>query len=144
MAIITKWWYAIPLDAPDTLFYGFPFPFVGEGWHTSLSLQFFIIEFVIDFFMYFLVWFAFFFLANRVLRQPAILNKRFTLMNWIIAGVVILIASFITAEPNNIYYTHRPYEMEILDAGYQFVWQNKKRPDYYHYKPKADTLRQAE
>jgi len=63
---------------------------------------------------------------------------------WIIAGVVILIASFITAEPNNIYYTHRPYEMEILDAGYQFVWQNKKRPDYYHYKPKADTLRQAE
>lgn len=39
-AIFTKWWYALPADAPDTMFHGFPFPFVCEGWHSSMTLQF--------------------------------------------------------------------------------------------------------
>ena len=53
MFIVTKWWYAIPVDGSDKLFWGFPFAFMGEGFHTSMSLQFFVLEFLADFLVHF-------------------------------------------------------------------------------------------
>ncbi len=49
MFFITKWWYAIPVDGPEKLYWGFPLAFMGEGFHTSMSLQFFGLAFLADF-----------------------------------------------------------------------------------------------
>jgi len=37
--VFTIWWYAIPVDGVDTIYWGFPFPYIGEGWHTSGAMQ---------------------------------------------------------------------------------------------------------
>ena len=68
-ATLTKWWYALPVDAPGTYLTGFPFPFVCNGWHTSMSLQIFAIEFFVDFLTYFLIWFLVFFLHQPLLEE---------------------------------------------------------------------------
>lgn len=133
-ATFTKWWYTLPVDAPDTLYSGFPFPFVGEGWHTSMSLQIFILEFLIDFFIYFLFWFILVFLIHRFLTKLC-LHKILTIAIWSIAGLIICGAVFIASFPDNIFYLTRTYEMEVMETGYKPIWQRIERPDYYKYHP---------
>jgi hypothetical protein len=66
---ITKWWYALPVDAPDTMFTGFPFAYACPGWHTSMSLQIFVTEFIIDFLTYFLLWFVLIFCIDHFVTK---------------------------------------------------------------------------
>lgn len=131
-ATITKWWYAIPVDAPDTLYIGFPFPFVGEGWHTSMSLQVFILELCADFIIYFLFWFLVIFCINNYVTKINT-NKIVTIGHWAISGFIIIGASYIVSFPENIFHFKRPYELEIMETGYKFVWQHTEKPDYYNY-----------
>ena len=133
-AIITKWWYALPIDAPDTLYSGFPFPFIGDGWHTSMSLQIFVLELFSDFFIYFLIWFGLVFCINKYLTKIKI-HKIATVGLWTISGIIILGASYIASFPENIFHFKRTYGMEIMESGYKFVWQKTERPDYYKYHP---------
>src|SRR3982750_2694356 len=66
---VTKWWYVLPVDAPDTMMVGFPLAFISDGWHTSMSLQIFAFEFLVDFFVYSLVCFLLVFFVNRYLTK---------------------------------------------------------------------------
>lgn len=124
---ITKWWYALPVDAPDTLYSGFPFPFVGDGWNTSMSLQIFILEFLVDLSVYFLFWFMLVFCIHRFVTsiRP---HKIFTTGLWTIAGLIIFWATFIASFPENRFYLRRSYDMEIIETGYKFVWKQTDRP----------------
>lgn len=133
-ATITKWWYTLPVDAPDTLYSGFPFPFVGDGWHTSMSLQIFVIELIADILIYFLIWFAVVFNINKYLTKIKT-YKVVTIGLWAITGILILGASFIARSPEHIFYFKRPYNMEIMETGYKFVWQHTERPDFNKYHP---------
>ena len=67
--LFTKWWYVLPVDAPDTMMAGFPFAFVGDGWFTSMSVQIFLIELCADFIIYFLFWLVIVFFAKRILTH---------------------------------------------------------------------------
>ncbi len=124
-ATLTKWWHALPVDAQGTFLTGFPFPFVCDGWHTSMSLQIFVTEFFVDFFTYFLICFLFVLSIHRFWRKinP---TKWVTIVLWVIAGPIIIGASFIAANPDNLVYLKRPFDMEVKKTGYTFVW--KKRP----------------
>lgn len=133
-ATITKWWYALPVDAPDTLYSGFPFPFVGDGWYTSMSLQIFILELFVDFFIYFLFWFSVVFCVNKYLIKIRT-YKIVTIGLWTISVLIILGASYIASFPEHTFHFKRPYEMEIMETGYKFFWQHTERPDYYQYHP---------
>jgi hypothetical protein len=132
---ITKWWYTLPVDAPDTLYSGFPFPFAGAGWHSSMSLQIFVLELIVDFLIYFLLWFAIVFSINKYLTKIKT-YKIVTIGLWTISVIIILGASYIASFPEHIFYFKRPYEMEIMETGYKFIWQKTERPDYYKYHPK--------
>lgn len=133
-ATITKWWYTLPVDAPDTLYSGFPFPFVGDGWHTSMSLQIFVIELIADILIYFLIWFAVVFYINKYLTKIKT-YKIVTIGLWAITGILILGASYIASSPEHIFYFKRPYNMEIMETGYKFFWQHTERPDFNKYHP---------
>jgi hypothetical protein len=133
-ATVTKWWYVLPVDAPDTLFAGFPLPFVCDGWHTSLSLQIFVMEFFVDLLTYFLFWAIVIFSINRFwakINSP----KSVTIVIWVLAGLVVSGASLIASNPDNLFYSKRPFEIGIMETGYKFVWQGPERPDYYKYHP---------
>jgi hypothetical protein len=134
-ATITKWWYAFPIDAPDTMYSGFPLPFIGDGWHTSMSLQIFILELFVDFLTYFLFWFLLVFCINKYLAQIKT-YKVVTTVLWAISGIIILGTSYTASFPEHIFFLKRPYDMEIMETGYKCVWQETKRPDYYKYHAK--------
>jgi hypothetical protein len=126
-ALFNKWWYALPFDARETFYYGFPFPFVGEGWHTSLSLQIFILEFFIDFITYFLFLFSLIFFIHYYLKKinP---NKILSTVLWVMASLIICVAVLIAIDSNHIYYFKRPYDMQILESGYKFIWMPTEQP----------------
>ncbi len=131
---ITKWWYTLPVDAPDTMYSGFPFPFVGDGWHTSMSLQIFVLELLVDFIVYFLFWTVFVFCIDKYLIKIKT-YKVITIGLWAISSLILLGATFIVCFLENVYEFKRPYDMEIMETGYKFFWQNQERPDYYKYHP---------
>lgn len=132
--IFTKWWYALPTDAPDTIFYGFPFIYTCQGWHTSMSLQVFILEFLADFTVYFLFWIIFIFLIHKFLikLKP---NKFLTIFLWIICGFIIVFESLILTNKDNVFEIKRPFEIKVFETGYKFIWKREKRPNYYKYFP---------
>ncbi len=136
-ALITKWWYALPVDAPDTLFTGFPFPFECEGWHTSLSLQIFVTEFILDFLIYFLFWFTLLFCVHRfcIKIHP---QKMLPFVLWTLSGLIISVAILIASNSDHVFYLKRPFEMEVMQTGYKFNWQVIERPDYYQYHPEQN------
>ncbi len=133
-AIFTKWWYVLPEDAPDSMMVGFPLPFICDGWHTSMSLQIFVAEFVFDLFIYFLCWLLIIFIINRYLIKI----KMPTIVTVLLLSVVVLIiaaTTFVMARPEHIYTLKREFSIEIMETGYQFNWQPADRPDFYKYHP---------
>jgi hypothetical protein len=141
-ATITKWWYALPVDAPDTLFAGFPFPFVCDGWHTSMSLQIFVTEFFADLLTYFLFWCILIFCIDRFWTKINI-NKIVTIVLWTLTGLVVSGATLIASNSNNLFYVKRPFDIDIMETGYKFVWQQTVRPDYYKYHPEDKNLKKT-
>jgi hypothetical protein len=133
---LTKWWYVLPVDAPDTMFTGFPFPFVCDGWHTSLSLQIFVTEFFADLLTYFLFWFIVIFSINRFVVMFKI-HKTIGIVLWTLSGLVIAFATFLASNNDNLFYIKRPFKMDVMETGFQFGWQHVERPDFYKYHPEA-------
>lgn len=124
------------MDAPDTMFTGFPFPFVCDGWHTSLSLQIFVTEFVANLLVYFLFWFILVFCVNRFVTKVTV-PKAVTIGLWILSGLIIAFATFLAANKENIFYVKRPFSVEVMETGFQFGWQRIERPDFYKYHPET-------
>lgn len=121
-ATINKWWYALPVDAPGTLFTGFPLPFVCKGWHTSMSFQIFVTELLLDFLTYFLFWFVFVFCIHRFVAKMKP-HKILTIVLWALTGFVICEATLIAANSNNLFYVKRPFDISIMETGYKLMWQ---------------------
>ena len=121
----------MPVDSVDTVYEGFPLPFVGPGWHTSLSLQIFVLELIFDFLIYFLFWFILIFCINRFLIKIKV-NKFVVIGLWTFSIFILFFNACIYS--NNVFYLKRPYDMEIIETGYKFIWQNIERPDYQKYK----------
>ena len=135
-AAVTKYWYTLPVDAPDTMCWGFPFPYVCEGWHTSLSLKIFVVEFFADFLTYLLFWSVMYWGINRM-GIKIVVNKVVTTVLWVFAGLVVSGSGIIAANPDNLFYLKRSFEMEVMETGFQFIWQQTPRPDYYRYHPES-------
>jgi len=130
----TKWWYVLPVDAPDTMMIGFPFAFVADGWFTSMSLQFFLIEFIVDFLIYFLFWFLVLHFVKRVLRQTSVL-KTSTRVIWTSALLTISFWVIIFTISENHINLNRDWDMHVLVKGFKFTWTRIDRPDFFKYAP---------
>ena len=125
---VTKWWFTIPTDAVDTMMWGFPLPFMCEGWHTSMSRQFFLLEGIFDFVFYYVLCLVLLhFLQGRrnlFIKQPIL--KRII---WGTAIIFLLLEGLLVYTSNSIFYISRPFEMRILDTGSVFLWESAQRPD---------------
>jgi hypothetical protein len=132
--LFTKWWYTLPRDAPDTIFYGFPLPYVCDGWHTSLSLQFFCAPFLIDAICYFLFWFIIIFCIHRYCIR-IIIPKTITALLLSFMCLSLGFSVFVISNKDNLFYWKKNFDMEIMTTGYKFLWQQQERSDYYKYHP---------
>lgn len=117
--LFTKWWNVIIDDYTETL-KGFPLPFVCPGWHTSLSLQIFIVELIVDLFAYFLFWFLAILMIVKFVR-PFHIPKPVTISLLVVSGLFAFAMIILAVNPDNIYTTSRPFEMKIIETGYRFM-----------------------
>lgn len=131
---LTKWWYVLPVDAPDTLMAGFPFAFVSDGWFTSMSLQLFLLEFSADFVTYFLFWFLLIFFTNRILT-PFAIPKILTRILWTWAILTFSFWTLILTNSEKHIKLKRDWDMRVLVTGYKFTWKNTDRPDFSKHYP---------
>jgi len=130
MFLLTKWWFALPVDGPDKLYWGFPFAFMGVGFHTSMSYQFFIIEFIANFAAYFSFWIIVSLSINKWVpnfRIPSIVSK----VIWTMALLLCFGFGGLISISNPIFHFKRPYDWEILQTGYMFIWENTSRPERF-------------
>jgi hypothetical protein len=132
--IFTKWWYVIVVDGPDEILTGFPVPYMCPGWHTSLSLQIFVSGLIIDLLTYFTSWLILTFIVHQFVIKIR-LNKTLTIILLTVAGLLTAGMILIGSNPDNIYTYERDFEIEKLESGYKFIWENQTRPDYYKYHP---------
>ena len=127
--LFTKWW-DVQIDGEQRdILRGFPLPFVCPGWHTSLSLQIFLLELVIDIVVYFAFWFSVIFIATKTVKSFHISNA-VTITLLTIAGLFAAILILFATNPDNIYTATRPFEIKVNATGYRFMWQEETRPDY--------------
>jgi hypothetical protein len=118
---ITKWWYVKIDDYSETL-RGFPFPFVCSGWHTSLSLQLFVLELIADVLVYFAFWFSLTLIATKTIRSFKISNTTAAVV-LTVSGLFIIALVLLAINPDNIYSTIRPFDIKIEETGYGFLWK---------------------
>ncbi len=129
----TKRWY-VEIDDYNEILRGFPFAFVCPGWHTSMSLQIFVLELVVDIFVYFLFWFFIVLMASKIVKSFRI-PKLVTITLLVASGLFTVVLILFAINPDNIYTTTRPFEIEVMKTRYRFTWQDETRPDYQKDQP---------
>jgi hypothetical protein len=123
---VTKWQYVFVEDGVDDFFIGFPFAYTCSGWHTSMSKQIFIIEFLIDFIVYYSFCFLVINLIHKFIK-PINVSKLFAKILYALVGLIILLYAFILCNPNNIFISKNEYKYKVVKSGYKFMWQDIER-----------------
>ena len=118
---VTKGWDVIVDDYSETL-KGFPFPFVSPGWHTSLSLQIFILELLTDIFVYFALWFSVTLIVFKSVKSFHV-SKTATVILLTTSGLVMTGLIIFAINPDNIYSATRPFDIHVKETRFQFIWQ---------------------
>lgn len=114
--VITKWSYGIAIDAKDVFFYGFPMIHKCEGFHTSLSTQYFLTEMIINFLIYFVFWLIITLSLNQIWKIN--IPKRISKMFWIGFAVLFLGFAYLSNELDDRYLIKRDFEVKIFDSGF--------------------------
>lgn len=133
MVFVTKWWYTLPLDGPDKMYWGFPLAFLGEGFHTSMSFQFFIMEFCIDFIIYFLFWIILILAYRKYFSKQIPIN--ILKIIWPFSIVLTLVFSIFISMSNPIFKYKRDYDWKIMATGYMFIWENTPSKNMNEFQP---------
>ena len=122
LATVTKWWYVIPVDAPHTKMAGFPLAFVSNGWHTSMSLQIFVTEFIVDFLTYFLFWFLLIVIIDRYVIRVKV-SRIVTVTLVTLTGLILIMTVMVLTMPDHLIKVKRDWDMEVMATGYKLTWQ---------------------
>lgn len=126
MFCFTKIWFTLPFDAPDTLFKGFPFPYECNGWHTSMSIQFFLFEFIFDFIIYFGFWWILILLINKFIIKIKI-HKLTSIALIAVSFFIVVLFIWFYSLSDNLIYLKRNFKYKLLDTRYKFIWEKNPR-----------------
>jgi hypothetical protein len=123
---VTKWRYVYVEDGLDDFMYGFPMTFICSGWHTSMSLQIFVIEMIFDFFVYFSFCLTIITLIDRFIKLVTI-KKSFKFGLYGLALLTIILYGLVFSNPDNIFEMKRDFKYKEIRNGYKFILQQDKR-----------------
>ncbi|WP_412986499.1 hypothetical protein [Pontimicrobium sp. IMCC45349] len=112
--VFTKWWYGLVIDGKDVVFYGFPFIYKCEGFHTSLSTQYFLFEMLTNFLCYFIFWLIVVSVLIRKINIPKLISKVF----WVGFGVLFLGFIYLSNDLDDRYLIMRDFDVKIFDSGF--------------------------
>lgn len=116
--LVSQWKYAQPIDGPHpNLFWGFPLSHSGQAYHTSMGIQFFILEFLIDFTFYFILAGCLFLIIKDYLNK--LIYKKIL---WTLAGLLIIVQIFFLYFSNTIFKLYRDFDWIIKDGGLELFF----------------------
>lgn len=131
--LISKYWYVQVIDWTDEFMVGFPLIFTCRGFHTSLSSQFFIFEFIVDFIVYYFLIFFIAYLTKRYLVNFSI-SKFFYRIYWSLFMITCCLFFAISYISTDFYQLKRDFEVEEIDRGFSLLLtqdkENKIREAY--------------
>ena len=113
--IITKWSYGIAIDAKDVFFYGFPMIYKCEGFHTSMSTQYFLTEMAFNLLTYFVFWLTLTLALNRIWKIN--ITKRTAKIFWIGFTTLFLGFVYMSNDLDDLYLIKRDFDVKIYDSG---------------------------
>ena len=93
---VTKSWYTFVVGGPNVYMKGFPLICESPGFHTSMSMQLFVVEFLLNLLVYFLFWYIIVFLFNRFLLKIKIHKILYRLLIFLSFLTMALYASILT------------------------------------------------
>ncbi|MCH2235615.1 MAG: hypothetical protein MK078_15345 [Crocinitomicaceae bacterium] len=128
---ITKWWYVTVIDGWDIEMSGFPLPFNCPGFHTSMSLQIFVLELIFDLLFYYGVWFVLVYLFHRYVVRIK-LHYMVTISLITLASMLAAMMIFVAILPENKFKFTRDFDFELIDSGLDYG-QSRKRPEFKDY-----------
>ena len=116
--IITRWSYGIVVDGTDEFLYGFPLIYKCDGFHTSLSTQYFLTEMALNFLIYFVFWLIATWTINRLwkITIPKWISKIF----WLGFGILFIVFAYISYDLDDRYLIKRDFDVKIIDSGFTF------------------------
>ncbi len=98
---------------------GFPLPYVCKGWHTSMSLQVFVVELIVDVLVHFSFWFLV--VLNIVKFVGPFKMPRFvTIPLLVVTGPILVMLIVVALMPEHMYYLKRPFEIDVINTEYRF------------------------
>lgn len=132
--IITKWWYGIVIDTKDVFFYGFPMIYKCEGFHTSMSTQYFLTEMAVNFLTYFIFWIIVISIINLFwkIKIPKSIYKTF----WIAYCILLLGFILMSRDFDDRYFLKRNFNIKIYDSGITLFENHSKERNNYQEKIK--------
>ncbi|MFB3388437.1 hypothetical protein [Flavobacterium sp. LAR06] len=124
----TKWWYVDVIDGTDGIMHGFPLIYQSWGFHTSLSNQYFFLEFLFDVLCYFVFWTFVFYLIKKIFKTIKT-KKLISIFLYTIAGIILMLQMLFVVDPTNIFKIRRGFDIEVKETGWNFFWQHDQRPE---------------
>lgn len=114
---VTKSWYAFVVDGPNLYMKGFPLICESPGFHTSMSIQLFVAEFLFNLLIYFLFWYVIVFLFNRFLLKIRIPKIVYRLLIFLSVLTLALYASMLIISDVEFKLT-RDFGIEVKSLNY--------------------------
>jgi hypothetical protein len=128
--LITKWWYGIAIDAKDVFFYGFPLIHKCEGFHTSLSTQYFVFEMLVNLLTYFVISLAVTLIINRFWK--IIIPGAGAWAFWIGFGIFMSGVVYMSNELDDRFVLKRDFEVKVFDSGFTVLQIHSTDREKYH------------
>ncbi|QOG01406.1 hypothetical protein [Flavobacterium sp. MDT1-60] len=125
---LTKWWYVDVIDGTDGIMYGFPLIYKSWGFHTSMSNQYFCLEFLFDLLCHFAFWTIVFYLIKKAFKTIKA-KKAISLFLYTIAGLIVILEMLFVVDPINLFKIKRNFDVEVIETGYSLFWQNVQRQE---------------
>ena len=126
--VVTKWWYGYAIDAKEVFSYGFPLIYKSEGFHTSGSEQYFILELLGNLITYFFIWLIITIIIKKFWEIK--IPNRISNIFWIGFSVFIIAFTFITIDLEDVYFSKRKFKYKIYDSGISIFEQTPSRENY--------------
>ncbi len=109
---VTKSWLAHVIDGADKYMRGFPLICESQGFHTSMSIQIFVVEFLFNLFIYFLLWYLIVFLFNRFILKIKIRKVIYRLLIFLSVFSIALYISILATSDVELKLT-RDFDVEV-------------------------------
>ncbi|MEQ6123163.1 hypothetical protein AAON49_03045 [Pseudotenacibaculum sp. MALMAid0570] len=118
--LFTQSWHVFVADGPDVYMRGFPLICESPGFHTSMSKQLFVAEFLGNLSVYFLFWFLVVFLFNRFVLKIKVRKFVYRFLIFLSILILALYASMLTLGDVEFKFT-RDFDIEVKSTSITFL-----------------------